>query len=97
MNLIMLLIIIIITIFILEVAKHVLFKSFSKTLIMILVLITVFFVIIATLSYQNDIQTENPFVTTGASIVESVIENGYFENINEKIDSIKEKISDSFS
>jgi len=64
---------------------------------MILVLITVFFVIIATLSYQNDIQTENPFVTTGASIVESVIENGYFENINEKIDSIKEKISDSFS
>ena len=93
----MLLIIIIVTIFILEVTKHVLFKSFSKTIIMIILLISVFFVIIATLQYQNDIETDNPIVTTGATIVESVAEEGYFNTIKEKIMDLKDSISDSFS
>jgi type IV secretory pathway TrbL component len=97
MNLIMLLIIIVITIFILEVTKHVLFKSFSKTMIMVILLITVFFVIVATLQYQNDIETDNPIVTTGAAIVESVADEGYLETIQEKLNGIKDSISDSFS
>ena len=97
MNLILLLIIILITIFLLEVTKHVLFKSFSKSLIMIILLITVFFVIIATLQYQNDIETDNPFITTGASIVESITEEGYLETMKEKLYDMRDSISDSFS
>jgi Na+/H+ antiporter NhaB len=97
MNLILLLIIIIITIFILEVTKHVLFKSFSKSLIMIILLLSVFFVIVATLQYQNDIETDNPIITTGATIVESVTEEGYLGTAKEKLMDIKDSISDSFS
>ena len=88
---------IVITILLLEVTKHVLFKSFSKTLIMVILLVTMFFVIVATLQYNNDIDSDNPLITTGATIVESVQEEGYFDTIKEKFYDLKDTISDSFS
>ncbi|MBT6995564.1 hypothetical protein HN865_05360 [Candidatus Woesearchaeota archaeon] len=97
MNLILLLVIIGITILVLEMTKHVLFKSFSKTMIMILLVLTVFFVIIATLYNQNDIETDNPIVITGASIIDSLKDDGFFETIEEKFEETKQSISDSFS
>jgi len=97
MDLIMLLGIIVVTILLLEITKHVLFKSFSKTLIMVILLVAMFFVIVATLQYQNDIDSDNPIITTGATIVESIQEEGYFEDIKEKVNDLKDWISDSFS
>ena len=97
MDLIMILGLIVITILLLEVTKHVLFKSFSKTLIMVILLVTMFFVIVATLQYNNDIDSDNPLITTGATIVESVQEEGYFDTIKEKFYDLKDTISDSFS
>ncbi|MBT3416543.1 hypothetical protein HON86_01500 [Candidatus Woesearchaeota archaeon] len=97
MNLIMLLIIVGITIFVLEMAKHVVFKSFSKTMIMIIMVLGVFFVIIATLYSQNDIETDNPAIISGAAIINTLNEDGYFENLNEKFEGIKQDLSDSFS
>ena len=88
---------IVITILLLEVTKHVLFKSFSKTLIMVILLVTMFFVIVATLQYNNDIDSDNPLITTGATVVESVQEEGYFDTIKEKFYDLKDTISDSFS
>ena len=93
----MLLIIVGITIFVLEMAKHVVFKSFSKTMIMIIMVLGVFFVIIATLYSQNDIETDNPAIISGAAIINTLNEDGYFENLNEKFEGIKQSISDSFS
>ena len=93
----MLLGIIVVTILLLEITKHVLFKSFSKTLIMVILLVAMFFVIVATLQYQNDIDSDNPIITTGATIVESIQEEGYFEDIKEKVNDLKDWISDSFS
>ena len=93
----MLLIIVGITIFVLEMAKHVVFKSFSKTMIMIIMVLGVFFVIIATLYSQNDIETGNPAIISGAAIINTLNEDGYFENLNEKFEGIKQDLSDSFS
>jgi hypothetical protein len=93
----MLLIIVGITIFVLEMAKHVVFKSFSKTMIMIIMVLGVFFVIIATLYSQNDIETDNPAIISGAAIINTLNEDGYFENLNEKFEGIKQDLSDSFS
>ena len=93
----MLLGIIVVTILLLEITKHVLFKSFSKTLIMVILLVAMFFVIVATLQYQNDIDSDNPIITSGATIVESIQEEGYFEDIKEKVNDLKDWISDSFS
>lgn len=93
----MLLIILGIIILVLEITKHVLFKSFSKTIMMVLLVLIVFFIIIATLYNQNDIETDNPVVITGATIIDSLKENGFFENIGEKFEETKQSISDSFS
>ena len=93
----MLLIIVGITIFVLEMAKHVVFKSFSKTMIMIIMVLGFFFVIIATLYSQNDIETDNPAIISGAAIINTLNEDGYFENLNEKFEGIKQDLSDSFS
>ncbi len=97
MNLIMLLVIIGITVLVLEMTKHILFKSFSKTIIMVLLVLTVFFVIIATLYNENDIETDNPIVITGAAIIDSLKDDGLFETIGEKFEETKQSISDSFS
>jgi hypothetical protein len=93
----MLLIMIGITIFVLEMAKHVIFKSFSKTMIMVFLVLTIFFVIITTLYSQNDIETDNPVIITGATIIDSLNKDGFFETIEEKFEEIKQDISDSFS
>jgi hypothetical protein len=93
----MLLIILGITILVLEMTKHVLFKSFSKTMIMIFLVFIVFFIIIATLYTQNDIETDNPIIITGATIIDSLKDDGFFETIEEKFEDIKQEISDSFS
>lgn len=97
MNLIVLLIIVGVTIFTLEMAKHVIFKSFSKTMVMFFLVITIFFVIIATLYSQNDIETENPIIITGASVIDSLTKDGFFETIEGKFEEIKQDISNSFS
>jgi len=57
----------------------------------------VFFVIIATLYSQNDIETDNPAIISGAAIINTLNEDGYFENLNEKFEGIKQDLSDSFS
>jgi len=93
----MLLVIVGITIFILEMAKHVVFKSFSKTMIMIIMVLSVFFIIIATLYSQNDIETDNPIIISGAAVIDTLSKDGFFENLNEKFEGIKQDLSDSFS
>ena len=69
--------------------------SFPSPIIAIYILL--FFVIIATLYSQNDIETENPIIITGASVIDSLTKDGFFETIEGKFEEIKQDISNSFS
>ena len=59
--------------------------------------LSVFFIIIATLYSQNDIETDNPIIISGAAVIDTLSKDGFFENLNEKFEGIKQDLSDSFS
>jgi len=80
-----------------EVSKHVFFKSFSKTILMLIMILIIFFVIISTLESENAIESNNPVIETGAAIVDSIKDQGISDKLEEKIDSLKEFMYDFLS
>lgn len=97
MNLALLLVFLVVILLLFEMFKHVLFKSFSKTIFMILLVLLVFFVIISTLEAENAVETENPVIETGAAVIDSIKEEGFFEDLDNKIQNLKERLSNLFS
>jgi len=97
MNLLLFAGIIVIVLVLFEMFKHVMFKSFARTILMVLLVVIVFFMIIATLESENSIETDNPIIQTGAAIVDSIKDQGVTEGFSDKLSDIKESISDAFS
>lgn len=89
--------IIIVLLLLFEISKHVFFKSFSKTILMILLVFIVFFVIVSTLESEKAIETDNPIIQTGAAIVDSIKDQEFVGGIKEGFEDIKESASDSFN
>ena len=96
MDILLLILILVISMIVFEVSKHVFFKSFSKTFLMVIFVIVVFFIIISTLESEGTVETENPFVETGAAVVDSVKEQDFFESIEDKMTDFKDNIRDIF-
>jgi hypothetical protein len=93
MQLLTLILIVIATISILVIFKHLLFKTFTKSTISVLMIIFVFLLIIAALSNENEIQTKNPIITTGAAIVGSIKETNLVENLIDKSEEFIDEIT----
>lgn len=96
MDILVLILIIIISLVLFEILKHTLFKSFSKTIFVILLIITIFFVIMSTLSLNNDIKSDNPIIQTGAAIVDSASESEFGEFIQDKFEDLKDYVNQKF-
>ena len=85
MEFISLIIILILVVLGLEMSKHVMFKAFAKTLVVFLIITTIFFIILGTMSSENDFKTNNSILKTGAAVVGEIKENPFIENTIEKI------------
>ena len=97
MNLLLVAIVIIATLIIFETSKHFLLRSFSKTILMVFVVLIVFFIIIATLQTQNNLETDNPIIKTGAAIVDTINEQDFMDDLKEKFEDVKEDITDELT
>lgn len=96
MEILLLLLIIVISLACFEILKHTLFKSFSKTIFVILLILVIFFVIISTLRLNNDIKSDNQIIQTGAVIVDSVSESQFGEFIRNNFEDLKEYVNNKF-
>nr|MBA4405189.1 hypothetical protein [Nanoarchaeum sp.] len=96
MDILLLVLIIIISLVLFEILKHTLFKSFSKTILVLLLIFTIFFIIISTLSVNNDIKSDNQIIQTGALIVESASESEFGEFIKEKFNDLQDYLTSKF-
>ena len=85
MEFISLIIILILVVLGLEMSKHVMFKAFAKTLVVFLIITMIFFIILGTMSSENDFKTNNSILKTGAAVVSEIKENPFIENTIEKI------------
>ena len=85
MELFALVTVLILVVLVLEMSKHVIFKAFAKTLVVFLIIITIFFIILGTMSSENDFKTNNPILKTGAAVVDEIKENPFVENTIKKI------------
>ncbi|MBS3172580.1 hypothetical protein J4438_03300 [Candidatus Woesearchaeota archaeon] len=94
MDILLFITIIVISLLLFEVLKHTLFKSFSKTIFVILFILIVFFVIISTLKLNNDIKSDNIIIETGATIVDSIGESEFGEFIKDKFQDLNEYVTD---
>ncbi len=91
MELITLFVILIVVVLILELSKHVMIKTFAKSIIAIVIITIAFLFIIGAISSENKIRTENQMIQTGAAIADEIKEAPLIENT---IDKIKEFIED---
>lgn len=91
MEIITLVIILIIVILILELSKHVMIKTFAKSIIATVIIVIAFLFIIGAISSENKIRTENQIIQTGAAIAEEIKEAPFIDN---SLDNIKEFIED---
>ena len=85
MELLNLVMILIVAVIILEVSKHIMVKTFAKSIIAVLIIGAAFLFIIGTISSENEIKTESQVIQTGATIVEEIKEINFVENSIEKI------------
>jgi uncharacterized membrane protein len=85
MELLNLVMILIVAFIMLEVSKHIMVKTFAKSIIAVLIISAAFLFIIGTISSENEIKTENQVIQTGATIVEQIKEINFVENSIEKI------------
>jgi len=92
MDLLMILIIIIAVFLIIEFSKHFLFTTTAKFILIILIISIVFLIVLGSLKSENLIKTDNAFINTGASIVDSIQEKDIFKTISEGINDLKEDI-----
>jgi len=97
MNLLVIGIIIVATLIIFETSKHFFLRSFSKGILMVFILLAVFFIVIATLQTQNNLETDNPIVKTGAAIVDTINEQEFMDDLKDKFEDIKEDISEELT
>ena len=91
MELITLIIILIIVVLILELSKHVMIKTFAKSMIAIVIITLAFLFIVGAINSENKIRTENQMIQTGAAIAGEIKEAPIIENI---LDNTKEFIED---
>tara|TARA_Y100000034_G_C6899715_1_gene415654 strand:+ start:542 stop:826 length:285 start_codon:yes stop_codon:yes gene_type:complete len=91
MELLTIIIVLIVAVLILELSKHIMIKTFAKSIIAILIITAAFLFIIGAITSENEIRTENQAVHTGAAIVEEIKEIKIVENV---IENIKEFIED---
>lgn len=92
MQLLTLIIILISVLVILTIIRHLMFKTFTKSIISILLVISIFLLIIAVLTNENEIQTTNPIIQTGATVVENIRETRFIESITDKIEDFIDEI-----
>ena len=97
MNLLIIAIIIIVTLILFETSKHLFLRSFSKIILMVFVLLAVFFIIIATLQSQNNLETDNPIIKTGAAIVDTINEQEFMGDLKDKFEDVKEDVNDKLT
>ena len=86
-------IIIIIGLFILfEISKHSLFKMSSKLLILLLVIVIFLVFVVAQLDLREYTESDNAFIQTGATVLQTIKESDLGEKLKINTDKIKEKI-----
>ena len=74
-----------------EVSKHIVLKTFVKSIAAIIIISFAFLFILGAMGSENEIDTNNQIIQTGAVIVEEIQELDYVENT---IDKMKDYISD---
>ena len=91
MEFITLFVILIVVVLILELSKHVMIKTFAKSVIAIFVITIAFLFIVGAINSESKIRTENQIIQTGAAITEEIKEAPFIEDT---IENIKEFIED---
>ena len=94
MELLTLTIILVSVLVVLMIIKHLMFKTFTKSIISILIVLSIFLLIIAVLTNENEIQTKNPIIQTGAAVVENIKETSFVESITDKIEDFIDEIKE---
>lgn len=94
MELLTLAIIIILVLVVLMIIRHLMFKTFTKSIISTLIVIFIFLLIIAVLTNENEIQTKSPIIQTGATVVENIKETNFMESITDKIEDFIDEIKE---
>jgi len=94
MQLVTLTIILVSVLVILMIIKHLMFKTFTKSIISVLIIVSIFLLIIAVLTNENEIQTKNPIIQTGAAVVENIKETSFVEDISDKIEDFIDEIKE---
>jgi len=74
-----------------EVSKHIVLKTFVKSIVAILIISFAFLFILGAVGTENEINTNNQIIHTGAVIVEEIQEIEYVEDT---IDNMKDYLSD---
>ena len=85
MELLILIMVFIVIFLVFEVSKHIMVKTFAKSIIAIIIIAFAFLFIIGAISSENEIKTENIIIQTGASIVEDIRDINFVEDNLEKI------------
>ena len=72
--------------------KHYFLKTITTIFVIMLVLGIIFLIIVGGLKSENMLKTDNKFIETGASIVDTIQDQGLFEKIKDELTDLKEGI-----
>ncbi len=92
MEVLTIIVVLIISLLVLEMSKHIFVKTFAKSVLVILIISVAFLFVIGAINSESKISTDNEIIQTGAAIVEEIKDVEIIENV---LESSKEYIEDT--